>query len=76
MERVRAVLTSARRRIRAVGPEHSWGRTSSPPAVLLAQPHLVLLDHSEQSSKQEGSGLDLQGTVFRVLSVEEFGEDG
>lgn len=49
-----------------MGPEHSWGRLPHPPAVLLAQPHLVLLDHSAKQ-RVGGSGLDLQGTVFRVF---------
>ena len=37
-----------------MGPGHSWGGLPHPPAVLLAQPHLVLLDQSEQSSEWEG----------------------
>jgi hypothetical protein len=37
-----------------VGPEHGWGGLPHTSVVLLAQPRLVLLDHSEQSSEWEG----------------------
>lgn len=59
-----------------MGPEHGWGGLPHPSAVLLAQPRLVLLDHSEQSSEWEGVVWICRAQCSESFSRRVWGGDG